>query len=68
MKLLPKNGKIGQKPFSIIDDKGKLITDSIKKIKVLMGTKEYEKGFAILTDGAKLEFNPKSYAPENKEN
>jgi len=68
VKLLPKNGKIGKKHFSIIDEKGKLITESIKKIKVLMGTKEYEKGFATLTDGNKLEFNPKSYAPENKEN
>ena len=68
VKLLPKNGKIGKKHFSIIDEKGKLITESIKKIKVLMGTKEYEKGFATLTDGTKLEFNPKSYAPENKEN
>ena len=68
VKLLPENGKIGKKPFKIIDEKGRLITDSIKKIKVLMGTKRYEKGFAILTDGAKLEFNPKSYAPENKEN
>ena len=68
VKLLPENGKIGKKPFKIIDEKGRLITDSIKKIKVLMGTKSYEKGFATLTDGAKLEFNPKSYAPENKEN
>ncbi len=33
-----------------------------------MGTKNYEIGFAILSDGTKLEFNPKSYAPENKEN
>ena len=33
-----------------------------------MGTKSYEKGFATLNDEAKLEFNPKSYAPENKEN
>jgi hypothetical protein len=66
--LLPKNGKIGKKHFSIIDDKGKLITESIKKIKILMGTKNYEIGFAILSDGTKLEFNPKSYAPENKEN
>ena len=68
VKLLPENGKIGKKPFKIIDEKGRLITDSIKKIKVLMGTKSYEKGFATLTDGAKLEFNPKSYAQENKEN
>jgi hypothetical protein len=65
--LLPKNGKIGKKHFSIIDDKGKLITESIKNI-ILMGTKNYEIGFAILSEGTKLEFNPKSYAPENKEN
>ena len=68
MKLLPENGKIGKKPFKIVDEKGRFITDSIKKIKVLMGTKDYEKGFASLTDGTKLEFNPKTYSPENKEN
>ena len=66
VKLLPENDKIGKVPYSILDEKGKLNTESIKKIKVLMGTKGYEKGFATLTDGTKLEFSPKSYAPENK--
>ena len=68
VKLLPENDKIGKKPYSILDEKGKLNTESIKTIKVLMGTKAYEKGFATLTDGKKLEFSPKAYAPENKEN
>lgn len=66
VKLLPENDKIGKEPYSILDEKVKLNTESIKKIKVLMGTKDYEKGFAILTDGTKLEFSPKAYAPENK--
>jgi hypothetical protein len=67
VKLLPENDKIGKKPYSILDDNEKINTDSIKKIKVLMGTKGYEKGFAKLTDGAKLEFSPKVYAEENRE-
>jgi hypothetical protein len=66
VKLLPENDKIGKKPYSILDEIGKLNTESIKKIKVLMGTKSYEKGFATLTDGNKLEFSPKAYALENK--
>jgi len=66
VKLLPENDKIGKVPYSILDDKGKLNTESIKTIKGLMGTKAYEKGFATLTDGKKLEFSPKAYAPENK--
>lgn len=65
VKLLIKNDKIGELPYSIIDEKGKLNTESIKKIKVLMGTKNYEKGFATLNDGSIKEFNPNSYDPEN---
>ncbi len=65
VKLLIKNGKIGDLPYSIIDEKGKINTESIKKIKVLMGTKNYEKGFATLNDGSIKEFNPNSYDPEN---
>jgi hypothetical protein len=68
VKLLPEDDKIGKKPYSILEENGKLNTENIKKMKVLMGTKSYEKGFAILTDGTKLEFSPKAYAPENKEN
>ena len=68
VKLLPENDKIGKLPYSILDENGKLNTESIKKMKVLMGTKSYEKGFTTLSDGTKLEFSPKAYAPENKEN
>ena len=68
VKLFPENEKIGKNFYSIKDEKEKLNIDSIKKIKVLMGTKGYEKGFATLTDGTKLEFSPKAYALENKEN
>ena len=67
VKLLPENDKIGKLPYSILDENGKLNTESIKKMKVLMGTKSYEKGFTTLSDGAKLEFSPKAYAPENNE-
>lgn len=67
VKLLPENDKIGKLPYSILDENGKLNTESIKKMKVLMGTKSYEKGFTTLSDGTKLEFSPKAYAPENKE-
>ena len=66
VKLLPENDKIGKKPYSILDKNGKLNTESIKIIKVLMGTKAYENGFATLNDGKKLEFNPKAYSLENK--
>ena len=52
--------------MGIKNEKGKINKKSIKKIKVLMGTKSYEKGFATLTDGNKLEFSPKAYALENK--
>lgn len=67
VKLLPVNDKIGKLPYSILDENGKLNTESIKKMKILMGTKSYEKGFTTLSDGTKLEFSPKAYAPENKE-
>ena len=65
LKLLIKNDKIGELPFSITDEKGKINTESIKKIKVLMGTKKYEKGSATLNDGSIKEFNPNSYDPDN---
>jgi len=64
--LLPESGKTGKTPYSIIDDKGKLNTESIKKIKVLMGTKGYEKGIGILNNGTKLEFSPNVYTEENR--
>lgn len=65
VKLLPKNGKTAKKPFIILDENGKINTDSIKNIKVLMGTKNYKNGFATLNDGSKIEFNPNSYDPVN---
>lgn len=65
VKLMPETDKTGKTPYSIIDEKGKLNTESIKKIKVLMGTKGYEKGIARLKNGTKLEFSPKAYAEEN---
>jgi DNA-binding transcriptional MerR regulator len=65
VKLVPKKGKLEREPFIILDENGKLNPESIKNIKVLMGTKDYEKGYGSLTDGTKLEFNPNSYAPEN---
>ncbi len=68
VKLLPETDKTGKTPYSIIDEKGKLNTDSIKIIKVLLGTKGYEKGIATLNNGAKLDFSPKAYSKENKEN
>ena len=66
VKLLPENDKIGKKPYSILDEKEKLNTESIKTIKVLMGTKAYEKGIATLKDGTKLKFGPIAYAEENR--
>jgi DNA-binding transcriptional MerR regulator len=63
--LLPESGKTCKVPYSILDEKGKLNTESIKKIKILMGTKSYEKGVATLKNGSKLEFNPNVYAEEN---
>lgn len=66
VKLLPENDKIGNKPYCILDEKGMLNTENIKTIKVIMGTKGYAKGFAMLTDGTKLEFSPKSDSLENK--
>ncbi len=65
--LLTENDKTGKMPYSILNEEGKLNTESIKKIKILMGTKAYEKGIATLKNGTKLEFSPKSYASENKE-
>jgi len=65
VKLLPENDKTGKTPYSILDEKGKLNTESIKKIKVLMGTKGYEKGVATLNNGTKLQFSPNAYAEEN---
>ena len=58
VKLLPENDKIGKLPYSILDENGKLNTESIKKMKVLMGTKAYEKGIATLKDGTNLKFSP----------
>ena len=66
VKLLPENDKIGKKPYSILDEKEKLNTESIKTIKVLMGTKAYEKGIATLKDGTNLKFSPIAYAEENR--
>ena len=66
VKLLPENDKIGKLQYSILDKKGKLNTESIKTIKVLMGTKAYEKGIATLKDGTKLKFSPIAYAEENR--
>ena len=63
--LLPENDKTGKTPYSILDEKGKLNTESIKKIKVLMGTKGYVKGVATLNNGTKLEFSPNAYAEKN---
>ncbi len=65
VKLLPENDKTGKMPYSILDEKGKLNKESIKKIKVLMGTKGYEKGVATLKNGAKLKFSSNTYAREN---
>ena len=67
VKLLPETDKTGKTPYSIIDEKGKLNTESIKKIKVLMGTKAYKKGIATLKNGTKLKFSPIAYAEENRE-
>jgi hypothetical protein len=64
--LLPESGKTGKTQYIIIDDKGKLNTESIKKIKVLMGTKGYEKGIGTLNNGTKLEFSPNVYTEENR--
>jgi DNA-binding transcriptional MerR regulator len=64
--LLPESGKTGKTPYSILDEKGKLNTESIKKIKILMGTKAYEKGVATLKNGSKLKFSSNAYAEENR--
>ena len=66
MKLLPENDKTGKVPYTILEEKGKLNTESIKTIKVLMGTKAYKKGIATLKDGTKLEFSLIAYAKENR--
>lgn len=63
--LLPENDKTGKMPYGIIDEKGKLNTESIKKIKIQMGTKAYEKGVATLKNGTKLKFSSNTYAEEN---
>jgi len=51
----------------MLDTNGEHNKDSIKKIKVLMGTKAYKKGIATLKNGTKLEFSPIAYAEENRE-
>jgi DNA-binding transcriptional MerR regulator len=66
VKLLPESDKTGKVPYSILDENGKLNTESIKKIKILMGTKAYEKGAATLKNGAKLEFSSNVYAEKNR--
>ena len=65
VKLLPESDKTGKVPYSILDENGKLNTESIKKIKILMGTKAYEKGVATLKNGSKLKFSSNTYAVEN---
>jgi hypothetical protein len=65
VKLLSESDNTGKMQYSIIDENGELNTESIKKIKVLMGTKAYEKGIATLNNGTKLEFSPNTYAEEN---
>ena len=67
VKLLSESDNTGKMQYSIIDENGELNTESIKKIKVLMGTKSYERGIATLKDGNKLDFSPKAYAVENRE-
>ncbi len=66
VKLLPESDKTGKVPYSILDENGKLNTESIKKIKILMGTKAYEKGAATLKNGTKLEFRSNVYAEKNR--
>ena len=66
VKLLSESDNTWKMQYSIIDENGELNTESIKKIKVLMGTKAYEKGIATLKDGNKLDFSPKAYAEENR--
>jgi hypothetical protein len=66
VKLLPESDKNGKVPYSILDEKGKLNTENIKKIKILMGTKAYEKGVATLKNGSKLKFSSNAYAEENR--
>ena len=67
VKLLSESDNTWKMQYSIIDENGELNTESIKKIKVLMGTKSYERGIATLKDGDKLDFSPKAYAVENRE-
>ncbi len=68
VEMLSENDKINDEPFSMLDSKGEHNKESIKQIKVLMGTKSYAKGIARLIDGTNLKFSPKTYSKDNLEN
>ena len=67
VELLSESDNENKKLYSMLDTNGEHNKDSIKKIKVLMGTKAYKKGIATLKGGTKLEFSPIAYAEENME-
>jgi hypothetical protein len=67
VELLSESDNENKKLYSMLDTNGKHNKDSIKKIKVLMGTKAYKKGIATLKNGTKLKFSPIAYAEENRE-
>jgi DNA-binding transcriptional MerR regulator len=65
VELLSESDNENKKLYSMLDTNGEHNKDSIKKIKVLMGTKAYEKGIATLKNGTKLKFSSNVYAEEN---
>ena len=57
-----------KKIFEIIKSNGNVNMENIKKVKILMGTKDYIKGQAKLQNGRILSFNPDENVLENVEN
>lgn len=57
-----------KKIFEIIKSNGNVNMENIKKVKILMGTKDYIKGQAKLKNGRILSFNPDENVLENVEN
>jgi len=65
MTLLYDKGKM--KTFEITKSDGNVNMENIKKVKILMGTKDYIKGHAKLKNGMILSFNPDENVLENVE-
>jgi len=44
--------------YALLDSNGGLNTENIKKIKLILGTKQYQDGEAVLKSNVKYNFNP----------